>query len=205
MTINTLILLGTFLISYLAWKNQPMFNKLILHPYTIIREKQYYRLLTSGFIHQGWMHLIFNMIALYFFGRQIEAIFSYLHPDTGWLIYLFFYLSAIVISDLPTIRKQIDNPGYFSLGASGGVSAVVFAWILFFPTETIYVYFIPLPGFILGILYILYSYFQSKNSASHINHDAHLYGAIYGIIFVIVLSPGVVPAFFDQLFNFSIF
>ena len=205
MKINTIIILGSILISYLSWKNQSLLNKLILHPYTIIREKQYFRLLTSGFIHQGWMHLIFNMLALYFFGRNIEAIFVYLHPDTGGLIYLLFYLSAIVVSDLPTVRKQMDNPGYYSLGASGGVSAVVFSWILFFPTETIYVYFIPLPGFILGILYILYSFYQSKNASSHINHDAHLYGAIYGIIFTIGLKPDVVPAFFEQLSSFSLF
>jgi len=205
MSVNTILMLGTALISYLAMNNQKLLNRTILHPYTIIREKQYERLLTSGFIHQGWMHLIFNMIALYFFGQNVETIFTYIHPDSGWLIYLIFYLSAIVVSDLPTLKKQMDNPSYFSLGASGGVSAVVFSWILFFPTETIYIYFIPLPGFILGILYIVYSYYQSKNPNSRINHDAHLYGAIYGIIFTVLLRPSVVPAFFEQLSSFSIF
>jgi len=205
MTVNNIILVSTIVISYLAWKNQSLLNRLILHPYSIIREKQYYRLVTSGFIHQGWMHLIFNMFALYFFGRNIEVIFRYLHPDSGGLIYLIFYISAVAISDLPTLRKQIDNPKYFSLGASGGVSAVVFSWILFFPTETIYVYFIPLPGFILGVLYIVYSYYQSKNPSSHINHDAHLFGAIYGILFTIGLKPSVIPAFFEQLSDFKLF
>ncbi|MCH7512688.1 MAG: rhomboid family intramembrane serine protease, partial [Bacteroidetes bacterium] len=94
---------------------------------------------------------------------------------------------------------------YFSLGASGGVSAIVFCWIMFFPLETIYIYFIPMPGFILGILYLVYSYYRSKNPDSHINHDAHLYGAVYGILFTIVVYPKVIPRFIEQVSGFSIF
>lgn len=205
MTVNNFLLIVTVLISYLAWRNENLLKRLIFHPYTVVREKQYYRFLTSGFIHQGWLHLLFNMIALYFFGRNVEYIFSYLMGPSGPWVFLVFYLSAIIVSDLPTLRKQIDNPAYMSLGASGGVSAVVFSWILFFPTETIYIYFIPAPGFVLGAFYLVYSYFQSKNQASRINHDAHLYGALYGLLFTVIIQPGVIPAFFQQLSNFSIF
>lgn len=176
-----------------------------MHPYTVIREKQYYRMLSSGFIHNGWMHLFFNMLALYFFGRNVEYIFSSIFGGAGPYIFLIFYLTAIIVADIPTLLKNKDNPGYFSLGASGGVSAVVLCWILFFPTETIYIYFIPMPGFILGFFYIVYSYYQSKNPESHINHDAHLAGAIYGIIFTIVIYPSVIPRFIEQMSNFKLF
>jgi len=205
MSINTLLLIATILLSIVSWRNQALFQGLIMHPYTVFHKKQYYRALTSGFIHQGWMHLLFNMIALFFFGRNVEAIFKSIFPDTGGILFLFFYLSAIVVSDLRTMLKQRENPNYFSLGASGGVSAIVFCWILFFPLETIYIYFIPMPGFILGILYIIYSYYQSKNPGTHINHDAHLFGAIYGIFFTVIAYPAVIPRFIEQIGQFSIF
>ncbi len=205
MSVNTILIIGTILISMAAWRNQGLFQKLILHPYTVVHQRQYYRLLSSGFIHQGWMHLLFNMLALFFFGRNVEVIFQYISPGFGTILFIVFYLTAIVASDLPTIRKNKENPHYFSLGASGGVSAVVFCWILFFPLETIYVYFIPLPGFILGFLYIIYSYYQSKNADSHINHDAHLFGAVYGILFTVIAYPRVLPQFFEQLSNFKLF
>jgi membrane associated rhomboid family serine protease len=145
------------------------------------------------------------MLALFFFGRNVEVIFQYISPGFGTILYVIFYLTAIIVSDLSTIRKNKENPHYFSLGASGGVSAIVFCWILFFPLETIYIYFIPLPGFILGFLYIIYSYYQSKNADSHINHDAHLFGAVYGIIFTVIAHPSVLPKFFEQLSNFELF
>ncbi len=205
MSLNTLIIITTVIVSIITWRNEPLLQRLIFHPHTVLFQKQYYRLLTSGFIHQGWMHLIFNMLALFFFGRGVESIFNYIFPGVGGILFLFFYLSAIIVSDLPTLRKQKGNPHYFSLGASGGVSAIVFCWIMFFPLETIYIYFIPMPGFILGILYLVYSYYQSKNPDSHINHDAHLYGAVYGILFTIVVYPKVIPRFIEQVSGFSIF
>ena len=205
MSVNTFLLIATIGISVASWRNDGLFQKLILHPFTVVKHRQYYRLLSSGFIHQGWMHLLFNMLALFFFGRNVEVIFQYISPDYGSLLYIVFYLTAIIASDLTTIRKNKENPNYFSLGASGGVSAVVFCWILFFPLETIYIYFIPLPGFILGFLYIIYSYYQSKNASSHINHEAHLFGAVYGILFTVIAYPQVLPEFFEQLSNFKLF
>ena len=205
MSITFLIIIVTILISYAASKRPEIMQKLIMHPYTVYHEKQYYRLLTSGFIHQGIMHILFNMLALYFFGPHIEAIFVQLYPGSGEIFYIIFYLSALVISDLTTFRKQKENPQYFSLGASGAISAIVFSWIMFFPTETIYVYFIPMPGFILGVLYLIYSYYQSKNPNTHINHDAHLWGAVYGILFTTIIYPAVIPRFIQQLSNFELF
>ena len=205
MNITILIIIITAIISYVSQNRQDIMQKLIMHPYTVSREKQYYRLLTSGFIHSGLIHFFFNMLALYFFGPWIENIFKELHPGSGGLLYIVFYLSAIVVSDLTSLRKHKDNPGYFSLGASGAVSAIVFSWIMFFPTRTIYVYFIPMPGFILGVLYLIYSFYQSKNPNSHINHDAHLWVAVYGVIFTTILYPSVIPRFIQQLSEFEIF
>ena len=205
MSISIVIILITAGVSYMASQRQDVMQKLIMHPYTVSRERQYYRLLTSGFIHNGFIHFFFNMLALYFFGPYIERIFKEIHPATGSILFILFYLSAIVISDLTLLRKHKENAGYFSLGASGAVSAIVFCWIMFFPTRIIYVYFIPIPGFILGILYLIYSYYQSKNPDSHINHDAHLWGSVYGIIFTIILYPRVIPRFFEQLSGFELF
>jgi len=205
MTISILIIIITAIISYISQRRQDIMQKLIMHPYTVTRQNQYYRLLTSGFIHSGLIHFFFNMLALYFFGPYIEAIFKELYPVSGSVLFIVFYLSAIVVSDLTSLRKHKDNSGYFSLGASGAVSAVVFSWIMFFPTRTIYVYFIPMPGFILGALYLIYSYYQSKNPDSHINHDAHLWGSIYGIIFTTILYPSAIPRFIQQLSEFEIF
>lgn len=205
MTINTFFLIATVAVSFWAWQNQRIMELLILHPVTIFKQKAFYRLLSSGFIHQGFIHLLFNMIALFFFGRNVEHIFRIIFPDFGGAIYVIFYLSAIVVSDLPTLFKQKENPKYFSLGASGGVSAIVFCWILFYPLELIYIYFIPIPGFILGVLYIIYSYYQSRNAGSRINHDAHLYGAVYGLLFTAIVYPSVIPRFFSELSGFSLF
>ena len=205
MSITFLIIIITAVVSYAASRKQDLLQKLIMHPYTVYRNKQYYRLVTSGFIHNGLIHILFNMLALYFFGPWIERIFKELYPSFGSIFFILFYLSALIVSDLTTLRKQKNNPQYFSLGASGAVSSIVFSWIMFYPTETIYVYFIPMPGFILGVLYLVYSYYQSKNPDTHINHDAHLWGAVYGIIFTVVLYPAVIPRFIQQLSGFELF
>ena len=205
MNTTYLIIIVTALVSWRAAQRQEVMQKLIMHPYTVVREKQFYRLLTSGFIHNGLIHFFFNMLALYFFGPWIEDAFKELYPTAGQILFVVFYLTAIVVSDLTSLKKHKDNIGYFSLGASGAVSAIVFSWIMFYPTRTIYIYFIPMPGFILGTLYLIYSYYQSKNPDTHINHDAHLWGAVYGIIFTIILYPSVIPRFLQQLSGFEVF
>lgn len=162
-------------------------NRLILTPYWIERKKEYYRFITSGFIHADLKHLIFNMISLYFFGYIVEA----------WLgtgLYVLLYITAIVVSDIPTYLKHKNNSNYASLGASGAVSAVIFASILLHPINLIFIYFIPMPAIVFGILYLAYSYYMDKQSRDNVNHSAHLYGAVYGLLFVGVLYPAIVPA-----------
>jgi membrane associated rhomboid family serine protease len=205
--ITTYSLIGiTVLISMYAFSNPELMRKFILSPYIVNTRGEYYRFLTSGFLHKDHMHLIFNMITLYFFGPIIQMVFTAIFGSMGAFYYVALYLLAIIVSDIPSFFKYRNIPGYSSLGASGGVSAVVFAFILFLPLEKINLYLIfPVPGFILGALYIMYSYYQSKKSSDNINHDAHLYGALFGLIFCIILYPPSVQNFLDQLKNWRLF
>jgi membrane associated rhomboid family serine protease len=172
----------------------------MMNPYQIKTKGQYYRFLTSGFIHINHTHLLMNMISFYFLGTAVEQVFMYVFGPTGSVYYIALYLLAIAASDLPTYFKQKDNPSYNSLGASGGVAAVVFAFIIFQPMQYICVFFaLCMPGFILGGLYILYSYYQGKRSRDNINHDAHLFGALFGLVFCIVVYPASIGNFFSQI------
>jgi len=132
------------------------------------------------------------MLSLYFFGDIIEA-------WLGGFRFILLYIAAIVISDIPTYLKHKDNPGYNSLGASGGVSAIIFASVLLHPMNWIIVYFIPVPAFLFGFIYLFYSYYMDRRSNEQINHSAHFYGAVVGIVYTSVLYPALLPAFFTQI------
>jgi membrane associated rhomboid family serine protease len=195
MTITYIFIGVTVLVSFAAWNNSDLMRKFIMNPYLVERRGQYQRFITSGFIHQDHMHLLFNMITLYSFGNLLEQLFNMYFEGIGGIYYVVLYLLAIIVSEIPTYFKHKNDPGYNSLGASGGVSAIVFAVILFRPLVKIYM----MPGFILGTLYIIYSYFQAKKAADGINHDAHLYGAAFGIVFCLVLYPPVFELFYQQI------
>jgi len=207
MSISIVLIAISVIASLYAWKHQDVYHKWMMNPYAVIHKKQYFRLITSGFIHNGYVHLLFNMITLYFFGDVIEQIFRYYYGGSGIFYFLLLYFLGMIVADIPTLIKYRDNPNYNSLGASGAVSAVLFASILFNPTAKICI-FLPLfciPGFIFGILFLIYSYYQGRKMSDNINHDAHFYGAVFGIIFAIVIEPGVIVSFFDQILNYKIF
>jgi membrane associated rhomboid family serine protease len=207
MSISIILIAISVITTIYAWKHQDKYHKWMLNPYAVIHKQQYYRLITSGFIHNGWVHLLFNMITLYFFGDVIEQIFRYYYGGSGIFYFLLLYFLGMIIANIPSLVKYRNHPNYNSLGASGAVSAVVFASILFNPTAKICV-FLPifcLPGFIFGILFLIYSYYQGKRMADNINHDAHLYGAVFGVVFSIIIEPGVIVSFFDQILNYKIF
>lgn len=190
----------------MAFNRPNMFAEFMMNPNKIKSRGQYYRFITSGFIHQNHMHLILNMFSFYFFGRVIEIVFGMVFGAWGPVYYIALYLIAIVISDLPSYLKHKDNPGYNSLGASGGVAAVIFASIVFQPIQKICLFFaICLPGFILGTAYIIYSYYQGRKSNDNINHDAHLYGAVFGFIFCVVLYPPSLMSFINQIMSWKLF
>ncbi|MEL6560093.1 MAG: rhomboid family intramembrane serine protease [Bacteroidota bacterium] len=207
LSITAVIIIITSLISYRAFNNRALQAKLIHNPYSVKHRKEYYRLLTSGFIHANFTHLIFNMLTFFFFGPVVENILAEEYGVvTGGVVFVLFYLISIVVSDLSSVIKFGDSPGYNSLGASGAVSAILFYSILFFPLRKLYLYFlIPIPGFILGALYLIYSYYEGKRMADNINHNAHLYGAIAGIAFAVITDPGVVISFFQKIGTYSIF
>ena len=188
----------TCVVSWMAFNNRKLMDRLILWPPAIDKHKQYDRLLTYGFLHADFMHLLFNMLTLYFFGREIERLMTGL---VGIWVYPLFYLSALVVSILPTYLKNQHNPNYLSLGASGAVSAVLFAFILIAPWQLIFVFFIPLPAIVFAVLYVGYSIWMDRRGGDRINHSAHLAGAAYGVMFMIIMRPQVLQHFLRELQN----
>lgn len=207
LNITLILIIATVGISLYAMNQSAVLFGFMMNPYMITQRGQYYRLVTSGFIHKDHMHLLFNMFSFYFFGTQLEYIFQYIFGDTmGSVYFILLYILGIVISDIPTLIKHRNNHGYNSLGASGAVSAVIFACILFQPLQDICLYAVLcFPGFILGTLYLIYSYISAKKSRDGINHDAHLYGALFGILFCIVLYPDSIRIFIEQMKDWKLF
>jgi membrane associated rhomboid family serine protease len=188
----------TVLVSWAAFNNRALLERLILWPPAIARHRQYDRLVTHGFIHADGMHLLFNMVTLYFFGTQLEPFFAdYIGP---WG-YAAFYLSAIVIAIMPTYLRHQRDPHYRSLGASGAVSAVLFAFILLAPWSSIYVFLIPIgiPAFVFGGLYLGYTIWMDRRGGGNINHSAHLWGAVYGMLFTVMMEPRAATTFLARL------
>ena len=206
MSISIIIIIITVVTSIYGWNNPDRLRSWMMNPYMVNRRNQYYRFVSSGFVHSNYIHLAFNMITLYFFGRVIEQVFAYSFGSMGTIYFLILYFTGMIVADIPTFLKYRSNSNYNSLGASGAVSAVVFASILFYPTAKLCLFFaICMPGFIFGILFLLYSYYQGRRMSDNINHDAHFYGALFGIVFSIILEPTVITSFFNQIANFRFF
>ncbi|MDO4251486.1 MAG: rhomboid family intramembrane serine protease [Moraxella sp.] len=197
MSHTTIIVLITVIISILAWQSNAVMSRLIFDPVAITRFKQYDRFLTHGLVHGDAMHLLFNMFTLYSFGRVLESFYLYKLGSLGFVI---FYVLAIIVAIIPTFIKHKNNPRYLSLGASGAVSAVLFAYILFDPWNMIYLFaIIPLPAILFAVAYVAYEIYSNKKGNSNINHSAHLYGAAFGILATIALEPAVAIHFFSKL------
>ena len=196
------IIIITCLISVPAFRNQKMINDLIFYPPAITEQNQWYRFFTCGFIHADIMHLAFNMYAFYGFGSTIELTLVDAFGITGKLLYIVLYITALFVCLLPTYIKHKDDAYYRSLGASGAVSAIVFAYMLLNPAAKLGLIFIPIgiPAFIFGPAYLIISSVLARRGGSHINHSAHFWGAIYGMVFIIaafyLLAGANVPAYF---------
>lgn len=197
MLMTTILIAVTMLVSWQAFDKPKLMQRLILWPPAVERQRQYERLLTHGFVHADWPHLLFNMLTLYIFGRQIEQVLSSMMGPLG---FLFFYVSAIVVAILPTYLRHRRDANYSSLGASGGVSAVLFAFILLAPWTLIYVP-IPMPAIVYAVGYVGYSFWMDRRGGDNINHSAHLSGAIYGMLFMLLVDSRVGPYFLQQLGN----
>jgi membrane associated rhomboid family serine protease len=186
--ITTIIIIITALISIGGFSNQKIIEDLIFYPPAVSQRNQWYRFFTCGLIHADVGHLIFNMLSLYLFGRFVEDTFTQIFAENGKWLYLLMYVTSLFVCLLPTYFKNRNNYHYRSLGASGAVSAVVFAGLLLAPDVQVGFFIIPpiIPGFIFGPLYLLISVWLDRRGGDNINHSAHFWGALFGVLFVIV-------------------
>lgn len=193
-------------ISMYAWSNRELMEKWIFSPYLVARRNEWYRFLTSGFLHADFVHLGFNLFAFYSFSPAVLSEFAGAYGIQGGIAaFLLLYIGGIIVSDVPTYFRHRHDPGYRSLGASGGVSSVLFASILFYPVAAngggIIIFPLPIPiqPFLFGFLYLAYSYYQGRRRGDNINHDAHFYGALFGILVALALVPQAGLAFIEQV------
>ncbi|MBL7888606.1 MAG: rhomboid family intramembrane serine protease [Bacteroidia bacterium] len=199
--ITLLIIAITVFISITSMENHTLKNKLMFNAYMIHNRKEWWRFFSSGLIHADWMHLGFNMFSFYMFGRQVETAYGYIFGTQGFLFFLLLYIGGLVMSSLYSYEKNKQNIYYNALGASGAVSAVVFAYIIIAPTAGLYFFFIPvpIPAYLFGLIFLGVEYYLGKRGNSNIGHDAHFWGAVYGALLTIVLKPSLFMDFIDQI------
>ncbi|MFM7672813.1 MAG: rhomboid family intramembrane serine protease [Bacteroidota bacterium] len=192
LTITLTIILFTAFVSIGGFSNHKLIDDLIFYPPAITKRNQWYRFFTCGLIHADWAHLLFNMLSFYIFGEVVERAFSdpLLFGGQGKTYYIILYVSALFFCLIPTFINHLNDSWYKSLGASGAVSAIVFVGILFNPTAKMGFFFIPpiIPGYIFGPLYLFLSSLLSRQGRDNINHSAHIWGALYGLAFTIILA-----------------
>lgn len=184
MTVTLTIIAITSAVSLAAIYLYPKIqNTGMLIPYRVVRRQTWYELFTAGFLHANFTHLLVNMFVLFFFGIVLEQ-------NLGVAHYIALYLSGLLVSSIPSMIHS-DDPNYATLGASGGVESVLFGFIFLFPTESIYFIFlpIPIPAWIFGLGFLAYSVYESKRGAGNINHQAHIAGALWGILYMIFFIP----------------
>jgi membrane associated rhomboid family serine protease len=199
-SISLVIIIITCLISYTALQNYDQLDKLSLQPYMVKRYKQYYRFITSGFVHADFQHLLFNMLTLWFFGRFIEQVFTSLFQNK--VVYVLYYILGIIVANIPSYIKNRNNSNYSSLGASGAISAIVFTAIIVNPWASIYLFFaLKIPAVIYGVLFLGISAYMSRKGGGNINHDAHLWGALFGIVFPLLFHPELGTNFIYMLMH----
>jgi membrane associated rhomboid family serine protease len=191
-----IIFLITIVLSLIGLFRSPkLIDRSLFRPYWLLRRKQYATVVTSGFVHADLMHLIFNMMTFYFFAFALERYI-------GGVRFTILYFAGLAISHAGTWYKQRNNPEYASLGASGAISAVLFAAIVFFPDQSLFIIPIPvpIPAPLFALGYLAYTWYASKHPHGRINHDAHLGGALTGLAFVALTEPGAYGYLLRNLF-----
>lgn len=201
MTITLIIIAVTCLISWQGFNNQGLFNGLKHYPYVEYRQKEYYRMLSSGFLHGSMTHLIINMYVLYAFGEYVETRFVQEYGSTkGRILYVVAYLITILLADIPTHFSKQNDPSYAAIGASGGTSGIIMIFVLFEPWRMLLFYFvIPIPAIVFGLLYLGYSSWASNNSNDNIGHSAHFWGAIAGVALALIMLPDSSRSFLSKI------
>lgn len=205
--VTYIIIALTALISFLAFSNRSLFDKLLFDPYRINHLRQHYRFFTHGLVHADWIHLGINMFVLLSFGSMVENVFKQTFGvGKGMYFYILLYIGGLLLSATPSYGKHKNNAWYTAVGASGAVSAIVFASILISPLSGIRFIFIPfdIPAFIFGIIYLGYSAYMSRKGHDNIGHDAHFYGALYGLLYTILIKPALLTGFINQISSYII-
>ncbi|MCE7058031.1 rhomboid family intramembrane serine protease [Algoriphagus sp. AGSA1] len=207
LSITVVLIIITAICSFFGINNAAFMDRCMFIPYQIKRQQQWDRFITSGFIHKDYIHLLFNMFTFYFFGGVVEQLLIYSFGlIAGGSIYVVFYILGIIISDIPTYLKNKDNSYYKALGASGGTAATVFASIIILPLSDICLFgIVCLPGFVLGILFLIYSAVQARKDSDGINHDAHFYGAVFGIAVILIIFPQSGANFIQEILSYRPF
>ncbi len=191
MSITLFIIIFTGATSFIAFSNENVFNKLKFNPYMALNRKQWYRFFSYALLHADWGHLLVNMFVFFSFGSLVENLFEHYFPGKSLLYFSMLYIGGVCFSVLYSFGKHKNNHYYNAVGASGAVSAVLFSSIVMYPTNTIIFLFfpVPIPAFVFGILYLVYSAYMAKKAKDNIGHDAHFWGAVFGIIFTLILRP----------------
>ena len=197
-SVTVCIVVLTCLISFAAFNSSKIMEDLIFWPPAISMRHQYYRFITCGFIHADFLHLAFNMFTLFFFGKGLELFYR---GELGLQSYYYpiLYFTALIASNIPSYLKRKDDYNYRSLGASGAVCAVMFAVIMIRPWEVVSVYGIRMPSILYAGLFLAFTIYMSKRGGDNVNHDAHLWGAAYGVIFTAAVHPGIIPTFINEM------
>lgn len=198
----TLIIIGAIsVVSVIAFSNRTLFHRWLFSPYLINEKKQWFRFFTHIFLHSSFTHLIFNMLTLYFFGAYVEAVFMRDFPGKGEIFYILFFLVSGFCASIPAYYKHKENFSYSAVGASGAVSAVLFASILFDPLAKIYIFFIPIgiPAFIFGAFFLYFSARMAKKGMDNVAHDTHFWGSVFGFAFPLALHYQYIFDFINKI------
>lgn len=200
----TIIIAITVLVSLLSFNDKSIMYRLWFNAYQVNHRKQYYRFFTHGLVHADWMHLLVNMFVLWSFGTALQNDFAYHLGVNGSFNFLMLYVTAIPLASVYSFYKHKNDPNYNALGASGAVSAVLFASVFFDPWNLLLLFgIVPVPGILFAVGYLYYTIKMAQKGTDNIGHDAHLWGAVYGFIFPILIEPKAITIFFDKLLSFS--
>jgi membrane associated rhomboid family serine protease len=189
-------------VSIVSFYNQALMSRFQFSAFQVYHRKQYYRLVSHAFLHANWEHLIVNMIVLFSFGSVVERYFQYYFGSQGNNYYLLLFFGSVIFSSLWSLYHEKNNFYYSAVGASGAVSAVLFAAIFFDPWSSIYFFgILPIPGIIFGGLYLYYSWYMSRKKLDNVGHDAHFLGALFGFFLPMIIRPSLFMNFLDLLFR----
>lgn len=192
-----IIIAVTVAVSLACFSNGQLFDKLSLKPYRVVHAREWYRVISHGFVHADWVHLFVNMFTFWSFGQYIESAFQYL--GFGQWSFLVLYFGAMIVASVSDLIRFRNAAWYTSIGASGAVSAVLFTAILLNPWDKILLFaVIPIPGILFGVLYLAYCQYMARQGGDNINHNAHFYGAVFGLVFPILLEPQLFRMFLSH-------